>query len=57
MEIVPKSDIHLTMRVVDYIRVMIEDGRLRPGDKLPPERHLARSLIQKGDPPALPGWQ
>lgn len=32
------------MQVVNHIRAMIEDGRLRPGDKIPPEREFARML-------------
>ncbi len=39
-----KTDTHLTMRVVDHFSAMIEDGRLHPGDQIPPERDLARSL-------------
>ncbi|HEY0309398.1 MAG TPA: FadR/GntR family transcriptional regulator [Acidobacteriaceae bacterium] len=34
----------LTMQVVEHIRAMIESGELRPGDRLPPERELARKL-------------
>ncbi len=34
----------LTMQVVNHIRAMIEDGRLKPGDKIPPEREFARML-------------
>ena len=40
----PKADTHLTMRVVDHIRTMIENGSLQPGDKIPPEREFARKL-------------
>ncbi len=40
----PKTDTHLTMRVVDHIRTMIENGSLQPGDKVPPEREFARKL-------------
>lgn len=43
-ETVPNHDEHLTMQVVNHIRAMIEDGRLRPGDKIPPEREFARML-------------
>lgn len=32
------------MQVVNHIRGMIEDGRLKPGDKIPPEREFARDL-------------
>jgi GntR family transcriptional repressor for pyruvate dehydrogenase complex len=35
---------HLTMHVVEHIRGLISTGQLRPGDRLPPERELARSL-------------
>lgn len=34
----------LTMQVVDHVRGLIDSGELRPGDRLPPERELARSL-------------
>jgi len=33
-----------TMQVVNHIRVLIENGTLQPGDKIPPERELARTL-------------
>ena len=32
------------MQVVDHIRAMIESGALKPGDRIPPERELARKL-------------
>lgn len=35
---------HRTMQVVDHIRSLIERGTLQPGDKIPPERELARDL-------------
>src|SRR5271170_8184334 len=35
---------HRTMQVVNHIRSLIENGTLQPGDKIPPERELARSL-------------
>lgn len=35
---------HRTMQVVNHIRSLIENGTLRPGDKIPPEREFARSL-------------
>ena len=35
---------HLTMQVVAHVRGMIENGELRPGDRLPPERELSREL-------------
>jgi GntR family transcriptional regulator, transcriptional repressor for pyruvate dehydrogenase complex len=40
----PKSDTHMTMRVVNHIRTMIETGDLQPGDRIPPEREFARKL-------------
>lgn len=43
-ETLPNHDEHLTMQVVNHIRTMIEDGRLKPGDKIPPEREFARML-------------
>jgi GntR family transcriptional repressor for pyruvate dehydrogenase complex len=33
-----------TMQVVDYIRALIENGTLQPGDKIPPEREFAQTL-------------
>lgn len=35
---------HRTVQVVNHIRSLIENGTLQPGDKIPPERELARSL-------------
>lgn len=35
---------HRTMQVVNHVRALIENGTLRPGDKIPPERDLAREL-------------
>jgi GntR family transcriptional regulator, transcriptional repressor for pyruvate dehydrogenase complex len=35
---------HCTMHVVNHIRSLIENGTLQPGDRIPPERELARSL-------------
>lgn len=32
------------MQVVNHIRGMIEDGTLKPGDKIPPEREFAQEL-------------
>ena len=43
-EAMPKSDTHMTMRVVNHIRGMIETGDLQPGDRIPPEREFARKL-------------
>jgi GntR family transcriptional regulator, transcriptional repressor for pyruvate dehydrogenase complex len=37
-------DTHRTMHVVNHIRSLIENGTLKPGDKIPPEREFARSL-------------
>lgn len=37
-------DTHRTMQVVDHIRFMIENGTLKPGDKIPPEREFAKTL-------------
>ncbi len=34
----------LTMQVVDHVRDLIASGELKPGDRLPPERELARKL-------------
>ncbi len=34
----------LTLQVVDYVRGLIASGELKPGDRLPPERELAREL-------------
>jgi GntR family transcriptional repressor for pyruvate dehydrogenase complex len=39
-----KPDTHRTMQVVNHIRKLIEDGTLRPGDKIPPEREFAQML-------------
>ena len=33
-----------TMKVVDHIRGLIEQGNLKPGDRIPPERELAHAL-------------
>ncbi|MGC2298782.1 MAG: FadR/GntR family transcriptional regulator [Acidobacteriaceae bacterium] len=40
----PKADTHMTMRVVNHIRTLIESGGLQPGDRIPPEREFARKL-------------
>src|SRR6202451_455919 len=37
-------DTHRTMHVVNHIRTLIENGSLRPGDKIPPEREFALQL-------------
>jgi GntR family transcriptional repressor for pyruvate dehydrogenase complex len=42
MQKAPDTD--RTMQVVDHIRILIEQGVLRPGDKIPPEREFARTL-------------
>ena len=34
----------LTMQVVEHVRSLISRGEVRPGDRLPPERELAREL-------------
>src|ERR1035441_7135724 len=34
----------LTTQVVNYIRAKIEDGTLKPGDRIPPEREFAKEL-------------
>jgi GntR family transcriptional repressor for pyruvate dehydrogenase complex len=34
----------LTMQVVDHVRSLIAKGEVKPGDRLPPERDLARQL-------------
>lgn len=39
-----KADTHMTMRVVNHIRGLIESGTLQPGDRMPPEREFARKL-------------
>jgi GntR family transcriptional repressor for pyruvate dehydrogenase complex len=38
------SESHLTMQVVNHIRAMIEDGTLKPGEQIPPEREFAQKL-------------
>ena len=35
---------HRTMQVVNHVRSLLENGTLRPGDKIPPEREFARAL-------------
>jgi GntR family transcriptional regulator, transcriptional repressor for pyruvate dehydrogenase complex len=37
-------DTHRTMQVVNHVRALIENGTLKPGDKIPPERDFAREL-------------
>ncbi len=34
----------LTMQVVEHVRALISSGEVHPGDRLPPERELARKL-------------
>jgi GntR family transcriptional regulator, transcriptional repressor for pyruvate dehydrogenase complex len=34
----------LTLQVVDHVRSLISKGEVKPGDRLPPERDLARQL-------------
>jgi GntR family transcriptional regulator, transcriptional repressor for pyruvate dehydrogenase complex len=38
------SHSHLTMQVVEHVRSLISSGEVHPGDRLPPERELARKL-------------
>ena len=40
----PGGHSQLTLQVVDHVRALIASGELRPGDRLPPERELAREL-------------
>ena len=40
----PASHSQLTLQVVEHVRGLIASGQLRPGDRLPPERELAREL-------------
>ena len=40
----PVSHSQLTLQVVDHVRGLIASGALHPGDRLPPERELAREL-------------
>jgi len=37
-------DTQLTSQVINYIRARIEDGTLKPGDRIPPEREFAKEL-------------
>jgi GntR family transcriptional repressor for pyruvate dehydrogenase complex len=39
-----EPDTHRAMHVVNHLRALIENGELRPGDKIPPEREFARTL-------------
>ncbi len=39
-----QQDPQLSMQVVNHIRRLVENGKLKPGDKLPPERELAQKL-------------
>src|ERR1700709_391733 len=32
------------MQVVEHVRALVSSGELQPGDRLPPERELARKL-------------
>jgi len=38
------SHSQLTMQVVEHVRSLIASGEVKPGDRLPPERDLARQL-------------
>src|SRR5712691_5121169 len=40
----PSQDGLMTEEVVTQVREMIQNGKLRPGDRLPPERELAKQL-------------
>jgi GntR family transcriptional repressor for pyruvate dehydrogenase complex len=37
-------DTQLTSQVINHIRARIEDGTLKPGDRIPPEREFAKEL-------------
>jgi len=37
-------DTDRTRQVVNHIRALLEKGALQPGDRIPPERELARTL-------------
>jgi GntR family transcriptional repressor for pyruvate dehydrogenase complex len=37
-------DTQLSSQVVNYIRAKMEDGSLKPGDRIPPEREFAKAL-------------
>ncbi len=39
-----EPDTHRTMDVVNHIRSLIQNGTLKPGDRIPPEREFARTL-------------
>jgi GntR family transcriptional repressor for pyruvate dehydrogenase complex len=39
-----ETNTHRTMHVINYIRSLIENGTVQPGDKIPPEREFARTL-------------
>jgi GntR family transcriptional repressor for pyruvate dehydrogenase complex len=40
----PATHSQLTLQVVEHVRGLISSGQLKPGDRLPPERELAREL-------------
>ena len=40
----PTPHSQLTLQVVEHVRALVSSGTLKPGDRLPPERELARSL-------------
>ena len=40
----PATHSQLTLQVVEHVRGLIASGQLHPGDRLPPERELAREL-------------
>ena len=40
----PRGPSQLTLQVVEHVRSLILSGEVKPGDRLPPERELARRL-------------
>ncbi len=47
----PATHSQLTLQVVEHVRSLISSGALHPGDRLPPERELARELkISRSSP-------
>ena len=43
----PGGHSQLTLQVVDHVRGLIASGALHPGDRLPPERELARVILDR----------
>jgi len=35
------------MKIVEQVRDLIKEGRLKPGDKLPPEQVLSLTVVSK----------